>query len=229
MKSSEMAPKPTRVLSPFDIAERERASIAQEIHDTLGAETTSLRLMLQRLETSLGTSGLKLPDDIGEQMLAMRVLVDSLYTTARSITTKLRPDVLDVIGLHAALISLVKESETRNRGCTYSFHSTGDIVLTAVEQIAAYRIVQEALMNVFKHSRASQCYVSAEMSRGRTTITVIDNGVAKPDDPVAKDGYGLSTMEARASAVAAKLGYGPSPLAGYSVSVTFENDATATQ
>jgi signal transduction histidine kinase len=179
------------------IAERERRLIATEIHDTLGAETTTLRLTLVRLQKLLTkTNAAESPEVIQTLSWAIK-LVESIYETQRAITTKLRPESLDVLGLPAAIEQLIHENSQLNRSCVYRFVcQERNVPLDDLANIAFYRVAQEALLNVLKHAHASECLVEITSESDAISLAISDNGVGFVSAKVTR-GFGIEGMRER--------------------------------
>ncbi len=151
--------------------EQERASIARELHDELGQVLTALRM-----DTVWLRDRLKGVDHKGMQRIqSMCELIDSTISDVRNIATRLRPAVLDDLGLIDALDWFTTDFEKRTGiACVFSH-----INVPQVEDhiaTAAYRIAQEALTNVARHSNASNVDVVLQGRDNMLTLAVMDNG-----------------------------------------------------
>lgn len=151
--------------------ERERAAVSRELHDELGQVLTALHLdtvwLRDRLkETDAGAS---------ERAQAMCGLIDMAIDEVRGMATRLRPGVLDNLGLVDALDWYINDLGKRS-GVACAFRHFGvpkveDRIATSV-----YRIAQEALTNVLRHSGASRADVSLRGEEGILTLSVEDDG-----------------------------------------------------
>ena len=122
-----------------------------------------------------------------------------LYSSARNLVRRLRPEVLELLGLRGAVEEIVRNYNDSQQTCRFEFQSTGDFSnLDNTLAIAAFRLIQEALSNVVKHSGASQASVSLLMSdaNGVLQITVSDNGRGF-DPSTAVSGIGIIGMRER--------------------------------
>jgi PAS domain S-box-containing protein len=151
--------------------EKERTAIARELHDELGQVLTALRMDAVWLAEHLKGREAKAAD----RSLKMRDLIDKTIDEVRGLATRLRPGVLDHLGLIDALEWYAAEFRKRTGiACIFKpFNVTrvDDIVATA-----AYRIAQEALTNVARHSFATQVQISLKEEKGILTLAVVDNG-----------------------------------------------------
>ncbi|MGC9196259.1 MAG: PAS domain-containing sensor histidine kinase [Syntrophobacteraceae bacterium] len=175
--------------------EKERTAIARELHDELGQVLTALRMdsawLLKRLQGNDATGA--------ERAQAMCRLVDKTIDDVRNIALRLRPGVLDDLGLIAALEWFAADFEKRTEiVCVFrhlNVQRVDNIVATA-----AYRIVQEALTNVARHALASRVDVSLKRRGKLLLLTVVDNGVGfevgKIDE---SEALGIAGMRERAT------------------------------
>ncbi len=94
-------------------------------------------------------------------------------------------------------------------------------------ELAAYRVVQEAVTNVMRHSGASRAEVAVEQRPGRLVVSVDDDGSGVGDVDAPADGNGIRGMRERAAALGAELRLGPSSLGGLRVVASFPTAATS--
>ena len=200
-KQSEIALKKSkdrlRALSAHiqSVREEERANIAREIHDDLGQILTGLKMDLSWIlrHTDPNQSELK------EKAQAMGQLIDQTVKTVRRISTELRPRILDDFGLVAAL-EWQAEEFTKKTGITCSFRSTSQgLELKPDLSIAVFRIFQEALTNVVRHSGATKVEASLKKDAQDLLLTIRDNGRGISDVAIAQsNSLGLVGMRERA-------------------------------
>ncbi len=158
------------------IREKERTRIAREIHDELGQSLTALRLDLSSLMESIS----KIKETAArnratEQARAMSKLIDETIQAVRKISTDLRPGVLDDLGLEAAIEWQAKEFQRRTGILTHLYFS-GEVQLTAEQSTTIFRIFQEILTNIVRHSKATRVYIRFKQERGGLHLEVQDNG-----------------------------------------------------
>jgi PAS domain S-box-containing protein len=152
--------------------EQERTHLARELHDDLAQALTSLRLdvawLSQRTAHSTGAWG--------ERLATMAATIDALHQTVQRIGTELRPDVLDTLGLAAAIEWQLQEIQHRTE-LTYTLQkSTREPPLDQVRATAVFRIFQEALTNVVRHAEASHLHVRLVQHAQAVLLEVADNG-----------------------------------------------------
>jgi PAS domain S-box-containing protein len=177
--------------------EKERTAIARELHDELGQVLTALRIDSVWLKERL-----KVTDTIAsERALAMRDLIDKTIDEVRGMSTRLRPGVLDDLGLTEALEWYTTDFEKRT-GIACLFRHPGVPRVDDMVATAAYRIAQEALTNVARHSYANHVDVTLQAEAGMLSLKVQDNGRGfdRLDLPESEC-LGLAGMRERASLV----------------------------
>lgn len=174
--------------------EQERAAIARRLHDELGQVLTALRMDAVWIKDRLTGTDHRLM----ERAKAMCDLVDATISDVRNLATRLRPAVLDDLGLLDALEWLTTEFEKRTRITCVLTHRAVDQLPGAVAT-ATYRVAQEALTNVARHARATKVKVSLKQTHASLELSVSDNG--KGFDPavlVPGRTLGLAGMQERA-------------------------------
>jgi signal transduction histidine kinase len=152
------------------IQEEERARIARAIHDDLGQSLTALKMDILGLMERSGMPASSTTERV-------RRTLDSTVTAVQRIATELRPSVLDDLGLVAALESEVRLFEERTGiECELSLPRHPPLVLDATASTVLYRIFQEALTNVLRHSNASRVEIRMRERGEDVVLEVRDNG-----------------------------------------------------
>lgn len=184
------------------VREEERAMLAREIHDDLGQTLTALRIEVKRLEKRLGERGGREKDDIARLVKIIEFAID----TVRDIAGRLRPPLLDDVGLEAALEWQVKEFRDYS-GCRCTIEIvTEQSSLPREAQLAVFRILQESLTNVARHARAQQVEVIWRQVDDGFELTVSDDGCGFPDGRLEHAGsLGIVGMRERAGALGGRL------------------------
>jgi signal transduction histidine kinase len=153
--------------------EDERKRIAMELHDDTAQ---ALLLSCQRLDRLVADEGFRLPPDVSKELQDLRAETVTTLTDLRRLTQHLRPRVFDDQGLVAALEWLA-DSLVDQYGIEARVQVEGTLPEHSQEtQLLLFRIAQEALRNVGRHSGATEAVVSLHARRGRITLTVADNG-----------------------------------------------------
>ena len=155
-----------------NIREEERTTIAREVHDELGQALTVMKLDLAQIQK-------KLPDNqstLRKNVKALGEVVDDTIKVARRISTGLRPGILDELGLTAALEWLVEDYESKT-GIEFHFSSSvRDVRWSKRLSTSLFRILQEALTNIVRHSQATSVAIYLEEEGDFLSLTVEDNG-----------------------------------------------------
>lgn len=154
------------------VREEESTRIAREIHDELGQALTGLKMDLTWVAR-------KLPPDqktLAAKTESMFDLIDRTIQSVRKIATRLRPEVLDELGLGPAIEWQAREFQKRSGiRCRVSLLPPG-LMLDRERSTAAFRIFQELLTNVARHANATRIDVAMKVDRGVLVLEVEDNG-----------------------------------------------------
>lgn len=180
--------------------ETERQRVARELHDSIGQTLSAVKFMVERAIEGDGSPG------SGPHLTSLRAVVPVIQTSVeevRRISMALRPSTLDDLGLIATLAWFSREFQS-----TYP-HIQVDHAIEVEEsavpdplKTTIFRIVQEAMNNAAKHSRASRITLALRGVFGTLQLVVADNGVGfNPGEPRRQDasgGFGLAFMRERA-------------------------------
>ena len=154
------------------VREDERTRLAREFHDELGQALTGLKMDLSWLEKRLP----KEPDALADRMKSMFKLVDATIHTVRRISSSLRPQVLDEVGLIGTLKWQAREFQVRTGiRCKVDLPMEA-LVLDQARSTAAFRILQEALANVARHAGATRVDISLRVDTDHFILKIADNG-----------------------------------------------------
>ena len=180
--------------------EDERSAIALEIHDELNATLIAVRLEAQQVASlAAQVQPEETAAKIRDKAQAITRLALGLYNSGRALVRRLRPEMLDMLGLQGALEEMVRQFDGTD--CHVTLQADGDFQgLDGEVAISAYRIVQEALSNIAKHARASRASVHLARHADGLQITVIDNGIGF-DPARTAAGVGLAGMRERVQAL----------------------------
>ena len=181
--------------------EEERKRIARELHDSTSQSLTSLIVGLRLMETNCTDYSAQ------EQAQELRLVAAQTLDEVHSLALRLRPRVLDDLGLAAALERLVTEWQARYKIPIDIFVHTGEQRLPGAIETALYRIVLETLTNIARHaSSASSASILIEQ-RGEVVVAVVeDDGVGfDPEQGTGEQQLGLLGMRERAELLGGRL------------------------
>ncbi|MFF8018414.1 histidine kinase [Streptomyces sp. NPDC007929] len=194
--------------------EGERHRIARELHDEVGQTLTAVLLQLKRVADLVPED---LREEVGQAQEATRAGLDEIRRIAR----RLRPGVLEELGLASALRSLAGEFTTH--GLTVRHQVTGELpALTPEAELVVYRVAQESLTNTARHAAADRAELRLQPVPGGVPdgvpdvveLLVRDNGTGLGDAP---EGAGLTGMRERALLIGAVLTLDTAPGGGTDV------------
>jgi len=164
------------------IGEIERTNIAREIHDELGQTLTVLKMDLSWLKKRLPQEPGSFQGSLLNKTESMSQLINSTIQTVKKISTELRPGLLDDLGLAAAIEWQAEEFQRRTGiRCKISV-APRDITLDRDRNTAIFRIFQETLTNIARHSEATEVKVNLKQRDGRVELSVRDNGRGITDE-----------------------------------------------
>lgn len=184
--------------------EEERNRLARELHDDTIQAVIALKQRVQLAQKSI-------KEQNGKQSLKeLETLAEQTIENLRRLTRALRPIYLEDLGLVTALEMLARETSQSNP-LIVEFQKTGnERRLSGEVELSLYRIAQEALNNVVKHSRASRADLSIRYTDSETTVVITDNGSgfvtpASSTEFAPNGHFGLLGIHERADLIGAKL------------------------
>ncbi len=185
-----------------EIREEERAMIAREIHDQLGQLLTVLKIEISLLCRQFGP---KTPV-VQEKIDTISQLINQAVQTVQQISAKLRPGILDEVGLVAAM-EWQSEEFSKHTGITCkSYFPKKELKLDKERATALFRIFQEALTNVARHSQAQRVSIFLKQFDQHVILEVIDNGVGINRQQIeSPQSLGLLGMRERAMVFGGKV------------------------
>lgn len=181
----------------LDAQENERLRVAQDLHDQVGQTLTAALLELEHAAKGV-------PESSRPELEAVQSIVQLGLEDIRRIARELRPEALDDLGLPSALAALT-ERFARQARIAIDLHVDQDLPrLSREAELVIYRVAQEALTNVARHSGSQTAELRLERSGpDRVTLTVADDGSGLPVG--ASAGSGMQGMAERASTVEGAL------------------------
>lgn len=164
--------------------EEERMNIARDLHDELGQVLTALKIDIALLRKKL-TSGKRVSDEIiHEEFTVISKTIDKIAMSAKEISSGLRPEALDDLGILDAIQWQATEFEKRNNMLCQLYLPSEPLDLTKELSITLYRIVQEALTNVARHSEATLVQIYMDLRDNLLFIEILDNGKGIEDEKI---------------------------------------------
>jgi len=199
------------------VRDSERGRIARDIHDDLGQNLLALRIELSLLQVS--TSGIH--PAINQKVTAMIGALDLAIRSLRAVVNDLRPLSLGEGLRHAMERQLNEFTRLNGIGCRFEAEPGAFDDTAREHEVDAilYRVLQESLSNVARHSHATEVSVALTRAGDRLTLRVQDNGVGIPS-PEAGGGYGLAGMRDRVGAAGGELVISKAPGGGTLLSLS---------
>lgn len=190
------------------IREEERAHLARELHDELGALLTGARLDVASLRLHLGGRSA----EVDARLQHLHDLLARGTSLKTSIVEGLCPSTLANLGLMASLVILTREFADGSGMQVSTELYEAD--LDEPTRLAVYRLVQEALTNMGKYAQATKAQVSVRQCHAGTVVSVSDNGKGFDVARLGQTGRGLAGMRHRIEACGGQMGVMSSPSEG---------------
>lgn len=175
--------------------EAERHRIAQELHDEIGQGLTVVLLGLKRALDSAS-------DDVADELRLVQETARVSLVEVREVARRLRPGVLEDLGLVSALTALATEFSAPTGGYVRRQLASGLPPLTAEVELVIYRVAQEALTNAARHAQAEIVDLALLKQVDAVELRVVDNGRGRRGQP---EGAGIRGMRERALLVGGDL------------------------
>lgn len=198
------------LMAVFDATEEERKRIAKDLHDGIGQQLSGLRLSWEALQIQVKE---KAPSE-AEKIQKLTQILDESATELRSISHQMMPKALQEKGLLSAIQDMLEKSlglTTVNYQLEH-FKVEGERFDERVE-IGVYRVAQELINNIVKHSKATQVMVQLYKNKGTLILIIEDNGVGFSATGKS-DGIGLTNIFSRLSTVEGDVIWEPGPQSG---------------
>jgi signal transduction histidine kinase len=155
-----------------DVREQERTRIAREIHDDFGQSLTILKMDLSWLKKHMVQEHLPVQNKID----SMFKVIDASLQTLHTVSSELRPVILDDFGLESAIEWQAEEFQNRTGVRCRVDSNVGNLDLAKEQSTAVFRIFQETLTNIMRHSGATEVDVRLEVNEDTLILVVTDNG-----------------------------------------------------
>ena len=190
-----------------NVREEEKVALAREIHDDLGQTLVALKIEMGLLKNKI----VKLDSSNDSKCMSgefetIATLIDRTIKTARRIMSGLRPDLLEMNGFAGATTAYLREFEERYQiKCEFTPENS-DIEMNSQQSLAFFRILQESLNNIAKHSKATLVKVHFRKESNKLILEIIDNGIGfDKNNSGRQDSYGMIGMKERVVLLDGKL------------------------
>ncbi len=181
--------------------EDERKRLSRELHDDLGQALTMQLLTLRNLQGAFSTPNSALYDRLEK----LHKDTKEIYTNIHRLVKDLRPPALETLNLETALQSYCTEF-THSTGLEIIFEADNDLpVFSDIYQITLYRVLQESLTNIIKHTQAKKSWVELSIEKDKINLTIQDNGKGFEYDQTQEKGIGLKGIKERLTLIGGKL------------------------
>jgi two-component system, NarL family, sensor histidine kinase UhpB len=182
--------------------EEERRLIAHELHDEFGQSVTAIRSLAMAIATQSGEPAM---------CDTARLISDEaarLYDAMHGLIPRLAPPSLDTLGLAESLETLVRDWQRRHPSPQLSLRHRLPSDLGTSVTLAAYRVVQEGLVNAVRHARAQQVMIDVSCADERMIVSVTDDGVGLPENWSRPGHFGLRGLAERVEHLGGSLHVG---------------------
>jgi two-component system sensor histidine kinase UhpB len=177
------------------VRENERVAISRELHDDLGQALTAVKIDLGIIRQNVSDS------DVIVKINKVSALVSETIKTVQRLTAQLRPEIIDDLGIVAAIEWYTSEFAQRNK---LEIFLNLEVKLSLSPQISLiiFRVMQEALTNISRHSKASRIDIELYESSDQIILKVLDNGIGIVENEIkSKKSFGIISMKERAASV----------------------------
>ncbi|KAA6186306.1 HAMP domain-containing protein [Thiohalocapsa marina] len=216
------------------VLHEERSILARELHDSLAQSLSYLKIQAARLDvalqgaTSNSSTGKAGAADAAPILAELRTGINSAYRQLRELLTTFRLK-MDGQGLGSALIATVREFGQRGHLDIALHDRLPAGVLSANEEVHVLQIVREALSNVVRHARATQCRVElvlqralqGEQAHADAVVTITDDGRGFHPQPPGQGHYGMTIMHERAASLDGSIRIDSQPGCGTELRLSF--------
>ncbi len=202
-----------RMNAVFQAQEEERRRIAKELHDGVGQTLSALKLNYQSLSFKATSR------DLAQDLKRLHTMLDSASAEVRTISHQMMPVELEQFGLVPAIENMLKMN-FENALLQYHFeHSGFEERIGDQTELALFRVLQELVSNIIKHSQATFLNVQLLKLKAHVVLNVSDNGVGFDVGATEKKGIGLLNIASRIDAIKGNLNYESTPGSGTSVTI----------
>lgn len=178
-----------------EVRENERLNISRELHDDLGQALTAVKIDLEIIRQQTADEAAK------EKLQNVKALVGNTIRSVQRITSQLRPEIIEDLGLEAAIDWYTKEFSQRY-GIDVFLDFESGIPIANDDALPLFRIMQESLTNIARHAKATHIEILLSQQDDFIQFTVTDNGVGISEDEInSKKSFGIMSMKERAASL----------------------------
>ena len=181
-----------------EVLEEERRNIAKEMHDGVNGMIMGAKLNASAISQRLKKgSNKESVDKATHDLEKLVVRLDDIYSKARQVVKRLRPEAIDALGLKRAIEALLDDYNNSMSDCEIEYSITQKVnKLPENVRICIYRILQESLTNIVKHANAAHIKIRISMDDNAVVLYIRDDGIGFKSGHT--DGIGLISMRERA-------------------------------
>jgi PAS domain S-box-containing protein len=177
------------------VREEERVAISRELHDDLGQALTAVKIDLGTIRQNV------FEKDVILRISKVSELVSETIKTVQRLTSQLRPQIIDDLGLESAIEWYTKEFEERSRIKIILALNSG-FVIAPDASLIIFRVMQEALTNIARHSKATKVNIGLSKNGDNINLRISDNGIGISEDEIkSKKSFGIISMRERAASL----------------------------
>jgi glucose-6-phosphate-specific signal transduction histidine kinase len=203
------------VHTSLNVQEEERKNLARELHDELGQCITAIQADAESIRDLSGDGDTRIETSAS----AILDVSSRIYEVVHSMMQRLRPGILDDLGLVEALKDAIDAWQERNPDIDCLFNVSGDLASLGERiNITVYRITQECLTNITKHAQAGKVTIDLSRTTDRLLLEIKDDGQGM-DVSVPRSGLGLIGMRERVESLGGEFNLDAREGEGLSITV----------
>lgn len=196
------------------VREEERMSISRELHDDIGQALTAIKIDLSSVRQRIGDP------EINQKLKDVMAHITETIKTVQQITSQLRPQIIDDLGIDAAIEWYAREFARRNNMELDLDIEPGIPLLPDTSKIL-YRIMQESLTNIARHANANRVLIKLFTSGETVNLQISDNGSGISEEQInSKRSFGIISMSERAASIGGKFNIQPDKPSGTVIKIS---------
>ena len=181
------------------VREDERVAISRELHDDLGQALTAVKIDLGIIKQNVSDK------EVVFKINKVTSLISETIKTVQRITAQLRPQIIDDLGIEAAIEWYTQEFAQRN-SVEISLNIDSEISISPNVSLNVFRIMQESLTNIARHAKATRIDIGLRKAEAAIQFRISDNGIGITEDEIkSKKSFGIISMKERAASIGGTL------------------------